>query len=55
MKINLGLFSPKIVFVFGNNELLSHFRVYKKSATNPQTDEVIMGGLIQDTGRRHRT
>ena len=37
----MELFSPEIVSVLENKELLSHFRVYGKSATSAQTDRRI--------------
>ena len=38
MQIKLELFSPEIVPALENKELLGQFRVYRKSATNAQTD-----------------
>ena len=38
MQIKLELFSPEIVSAVENKELLSHFRVHRKSAASAQTD-----------------
>ena len=38
MQIKLELFSPEIVSAVENKELLSHFRIYRKSAASAQTD-----------------
>ena len=46
MQIKLELFPPEIVSASENNELLSHFRVYRKSATRAQTN-----GRITTAGR----
>ena len=46
MQIKLELFLPEIVSALEINELLNHFRVYKKRATKAQT-----GGQITTDGQ----
>ena len=48
MEIKLELFSPEIVSALENEELLSHFRVYRKIATSAPTDR-----WITTDGRLH--
>ena len=40
-QVKLELLSPEIVSPLENKELLSHFRVYRKSATSEQIDRQI--------------
>ena len=42
MQVKSELFSPEIVSALENKKLLSHFRVYRKSATSAKTYGWIM-------------
>ena len=45
--MKLELILPEIVYALENKELLSHFRVYRKSATNAQIDgRIATDGLL---------
>ena len=41
MQVKLELFSPEIASALENIKLLSHFRIYRKSAESAQTDQRI--------------
>ena len=52
MEIKLELFSPEIVSYLQNKELVSHFRVYGKSAVSVQTARwITTDGPMDNNGR----